>query len=531
MGTLLPFIPIYMQQLGLSSTEAGVIYGVMPFVAFCVRPLFGAIADKLQKHKLVLIVSVMLTGISYTLLLVTPAKPKPERMAFSMDLHCGELDSFLRDCDTAGTVAAGTCDSSMKTVLDHMKSYVQVENSSQLMQNNCQFSCRNRFASLHSASVCFTNNVGTIDQSYCNTQVTMNSSDSVLTFSKDLNDMVNNEKIQGNKTGEDETCMDYDIKNVTLSNNTWWQLLCDTDAQFLCTIKCDNVILNSCVSKDDSMSKTFWIFFFIFFVCNVVFAPVISLVDAIAYDILKDKRGKWGRQRLWGTVGFIIFAITSTFIMDQLSNDKLSVDYSASFYIFLGLTIITCIVTYFLDFSEDIQCGQMFMNMMNLLKYPKIILFLVVVSCFGAMNGVIEAFLFWYLKMLGSENITLGLCLVLNCVPEVIVFMFSGKIIKKIGHVPCLLISCLAYAIRFFYYSAIPSAWYVLPVEVLHSLTFALMYAAASSYASIITPEGMSATVQGLLGGFHFGFGEHCRYCYLLQMTFRENSPTQINVF
>ncbi|WAQ98167.1 hypothetical protein MAR_022540 [Mya arenaria] len=34
------------------------------------------------------------------------------------------------------------------------------------------------------------------------------------------------------------------------------------------------------------------------------------------------------------------------------------------------------------------------------------------------------------------------------------------------------------------------------------------MYAASSSFASEITTEGMSATVQGLVGGLSFGFGK-----------------------
>lgn len=254
-------------------------------------------------------------------------------------------------------------------------------------------------------------------------------------------------------------------------------------------------------------NKTFWVFFVIFFVCNVFFSPVLSIVDAIAYDMLGDKRGRWGRQRLWGTVGFTLFAITSTFIMDSISKSKETVDYTVSFYIFLFLCTFSTIVTYFLKFSE-VKCGrQMCQNMVSLLKYPKVVTFLLLITCFGIMNAVIEAFLFWYLQDLGSTQIVLGLCVFMNCMPEIVMLLFSGKIIKKIGHVPCFYLTALCYAARFFYYSFMTNAWYVLLIEPLHCVTFGLMYAAASSYASIIAPEGMSATVQGLVGGLQFGFG------------------------
>ena len=47
-----------------------------------------------------------------------------------------------------------------------------------------------------------------------------------------------------------------------------------------------------------------------------------------------------------------------------------------------------------------------------------------------------------------------------------------------------------------------------LKFRTLHGVCFWLMYAAACAYASIISPAGMSATVQGLIGGLHFGFGK-----------------------
>ena len=73
-GSLMPFIPVYMKQLGLSPTEAGILIGAMPFVSFFVQPVFGAIADKTRKHKLVLICCLILSGISFGSLLLTPRK-------------------------------------------------------------------------------------------------------------------------------------------------------------------------------------------------------------------------------------------------------------------------------------------------------------------------------------------------------------------------------------------------------------------------------------------------------------------------
>lgn len=65
-----------------------------------------------------------------------------------------------------------------------------------------------------------------------------------------------------------------------------------------------------------------------------------------------------------------------------------------------------------------------------------------------------------------------------------------------------------ALTIRLLGYSLLINPWFVLIIEPLHSITFGLMWASAANYANILAPPGMQATVQGLVGGIHFGIGE-----------------------
>ena len=66
-GALFPFIPLhFMLVLKLSIEETGILYCVMPFVGFLMRPVIGAIADKLKRHKAVLCIMTMLAGLEFT---------------------------------------------------------------------------------------------------------------------------------------------------------------------------------------------------------------------------------------------------------------------------------------------------------------------------------------------------------------------------------------------------------------------------------------------------------------------------------
>ena len=46
-----PYIILYFKQLGLTTTECSVIYGALPMFNGFFKLFIGAVADKLQRHK------------------------------------------------------------------------------------------------------------------------------------------------------------------------------------------------------------------------------------------------------------------------------------------------------------------------------------------------------------------------------------------------------------------------------------------------------------------------------------------------
>lgn len=65
-----------------------------------------------------------------------------------------------------------------------------------------------------------------------------------------------------------------------------------------------------------------------------------------------------------------------------------------------------------------------------------------------------------------------------------------------------------SFGIRFLLYSIITDPWWCLPIELLQGLTFGILYATMTSYASIVAPPGTENTVQGLVGAIFEGFGK-----------------------
>ena len=501
-GSLMPFIPVYMKQLGLSPTEAGILIGAMPFVSFFVQPVFGAIADKTRKHKLVLICCLILSGISFGSLLLTPRKNDAGscRLIADVMIGCdvGAVYILDRDCFY--------CEN--KTASDILNSHRISESLQEyLRSDSCSLSCNKSITYSEFSHIRFSTNssVNYRRASTTDSEIKNDANSSVLYNTSEHAVLCD---IQHVKT----ICQISYLKNATNMTQNFENMTCKDDSFMECYVDCYPGHPHECSSENTDGSKTFWIFCVIFFFANIFYTPITSLIDAIAYDILDEKRKLWGKQRLWGTMGFALFAMAGTFIMDikKQINSSAAADYSVCFYIFIGLCVISALVTVPIDISETLQCKKMLKGIRILLRIPKIVGFLLVIVCSGTLHFVFAGFLFWFLEDIGSNQIILGLCIVMNCFAEVIMLFIAGKIIQRIGHIKCLYIALIAYIVRYLSYSFLTNAWFVLPIELLHGITFGLMYAAASAYASIIAPKGMSATMQGLTSGLYFGFGKYC---------------------
>ena len=131
-----------------------------------------------------------------------------------------------------------------------------------------------------------------------------------------------------------------------------------------------------------------------------------------------------------------------------------------------------------------------------LTKDPAVGIFLVVVFFSGIGSGVIDAFLFLRLKQLGGSGLVMGVSRAITCIAEVPCFHISGMLQKRLGTWRLLAITQLAFVIRFTYYSWLTEPWAVLPCEVLHGFTFAIMWSTACTYADEIAPSNVHSTIQ-----------------------------------
>lgn len=92
---LMPYIPTYARQLGVSSSGVGIMYTILPFIGLIAKPLFGAVADKFKCGKVIFIAAIISTAVFFDCIALIP----PNNEIAYVDLQCANESLTLSICN------------------------------------------------------------------------------------------------------------------------------------------------------------------------------------------------------------------------------------------------------------------------------------------------------------------------------------------------------------------------------------------------------------------------------------------------
>ena len=201
--------------------------------------------------------------------------------------------------------------------------------------------------------------------------------------------------------------------------------------------------------------------------------PVHPIIDSTVLDTLSDPL-QYGRQRLWGTIGYGIMA--------PIAGQAIAAGgLHAALWIHVVGTLITIIVVSRFRVVRPAASTHSFWSAWRAaVRDAQTICLVFGTVVMGQAYGAIGAFLFLRLQELGGSPLLMGLTLAVNCAVEAPVFHFSAAVIRRLGLVGVLVLCLSLMAVRLAFYGALESPWPVLLVEGIHGITFALLWAAGT---------------------------------------------------
>ncbi|CAI5742327.1 unnamed protein product [Peronospora destructor] len=246
-------------------------------------------------------------------------------------------------------------------------------------------------------------------------------------------------------------------------------------------------------------------------VSNFQVGPTGSLLDHTVLNLLDKVGGEYGKQRLFGALGYGVGAYVTGLVVAVAG-----ISWSFNVSLMLGLTSLFVLRTippmqHHRLLNDTLEYGAVkmpsFMDNIRLIcGMVDVLVLFGVVFLMGLMYGVLSSFLTLNLYNLSDQNAQIvGIAIMCETASELPAFFFSHKIIHRFGIVNVLLLSIMGYALRVSYYAVMTNAWGAIPFEFLHGVTYGLAWAACTQYVYSAAPPGCQGTIMGVLNAVQNG--------------------------
>ncbi len=227
-------------------------------------------------------------------------------------------------------------------------------------------------------------------------------------------------------------------------------------------------------------------------------APIIPLVDNSVLEMLGANKQEYGKQRLWGSIGWGIGAVVMGAVTERYG-------LGWAFYGCLLIMSLNLFGATRLRVSHAKIGGNFWGNLRFFVTSGPWLVFLLTIFINGLGMSFTNNFLFLYINSLHASKTLMGLTLFVASLSELPAFFFAGQLLHRWGSRGLLIAALLAQVVRMLAYAVMPAPWLVLVINLLHGLTFSAMWVAAVNYANQQAPAGLGATAQGVLSGMSMG--------------------------
>jgi len=151
------------------------------------------------------------------------------------------------------------------------------------------------------------------------------------------------------------------------------------------------------------------------------------------------------------------------------------------------------------------QSKEKKVSFLVLLRNYELVLLLIYSTILQVTLGFFYSFFGIYLKDMGGDNGLLGWAMFISAIFEVPFLLFANRIINRLGTRNALVLSGGVMALRWFLLHVIKNPFWVLPVQMLHGLSFIVVSYSMATYINQKVPMELKASGQALFGFLSMG--------------------------
>lgn len=237
----------------------------------------------------------------------------------------------------------------------------------------------------------------------------------------------------------------------------------------------------------------------VLFVYGFFLVPVVPLAEVLTLGALGGERERYGRIRLWGSLGFILTSVGLGGAIDRLGIHI--VPLAAGLPLILaGLSAARAPETTtprMLDWRQAVRG----------MPWRRILPVLLATALGQASHGPYYAYFTLQMTERGVAPVSIGLLWAWGVVAEIVLMAASPRLFRRIGLAAALRWALILALLRWAAFAAEPSVWVVALVQTLHAASFGLMHLAAVQLIDDHAPPHSKALGQTILSATVYGLG------------------------
>jgi len=235
------------------------------------------------------------------------------------------------------------------------------------------------------------------------------------------------------------------------------------------------------------------------------YRPIIPLNDGLFLRYLAEHGGDYGRPRIAGSVAFIIVIFTMEAVGVAGAHGREVILGAMALCAMFHVAAIGALPLTRREIAERAgeRRHQRHFDWRLFLSVQFVSFTLVAFLARVGISGYYGFFTLFLQKELGYK--TAGYLWILGPVSEIPVIFFSSAIIRRIGVRNMFALGVAGAAVRLTGYAFVPSFWWIVPLQLLHSLTFGAFHTASIHYVHRIAPPDMKQSAVSVFNAVALG--------------------------
>lgn len=219
--------------------------------------------------------------------------------------------------------------------------------------------------------------------------------------------------------------------------------------------------------------------------------------EALALTGVRRFRLDYGRMRVSGSATFILANLGAGLILSAVVPETIfwMMAMGLAATMFAGLTLpVTPPEIRAIDDATRPQRRPA----REVLANPAFLALLAASGLIQASHGAVYSFGSLYWQSVGFSGVEIGALWAIGVVCEIVLFLWSGAVVRRVGDAGLILIGALAASLRWTAFSLELGFIAFLAVQCLHGLSFGATFLGTQHAIARIVPEEMTASAQGI---------------------------------